>query len=82
MRRFHSPKNAMIPGQPTQKMSQHQARTLVTKSAMQIDSAPHRMKWTPAHPRLWYIQLGGGMLGRGRCHFVGETPRTKSGLFC
>jgi hypothetical protein len=22
------------------------------------------------------------MLGRGRCHFVGETPRTKSGLFC
>ena len=22
------------------------------------------------------------MLGRGRCHFVGNLPRTKSGLFC
>jgi hypothetical protein len=31
-----------------------------TKSIMQSSSAPHRMKWTRPHPRLWYIQLRGG----------------------
>ena len=32
MRRLHAPKHGMTPGQPTRKMSQHQARTLVTTS--------------------------------------------------
>ena len=54
----------------------------ITKSIMQRDSAPHKMKWAASGPQLWYIQEHGGMLGRGRCHFVGNLPRTKSGLFC
>ena len=31
-----------------------------TKSIMQMSSAPHRMKWSLSHPRLWYKQLRGG----------------------
>jgi hypothetical protein len=53
-----------------------------TKSIMQTSSAPHGMTWAPSHPRRWSIQLDGGMLGRGRRHFGGETPWTTSGLFC
>ena len=35
-------------------------RRSFTKSIMQSGSAPHRMKWSLSHPRLWYIQLRGG----------------------
>ncbi len=31
-----------------------------TTSIMQRSSAPHGMKWTRPHPRLWSRQLGGG----------------------
>jgi hypothetical protein len=33
IRNQFSPKNGMTPGQPTRKMGQHQARTLITKNA-------------------------------------------------
>jgi hypothetical protein len=32
----------------------------ITKSIMQSSSAPHRMKWSLSHPRLWHKQLGSG----------------------
>jgi hypothetical protein len=54
-------------GEIAQKMAErhdspdHKAfRAAFTKSIMQSSSAPHRMKWSLSHPRLWYKQRRGG----------------------
>jgi len=49
-----------------------------TKSIMQRRAAPHRMQWSPSHPRLWDIQRRGGDWEEDVVTLSGRHPGPKA----